>query len=560
MPMLNETNNTPDLVPARMVNEYVYCPRLAYIEWVQGDFAENYEVAEGRFRHRRVNEEEGNLPDEIGTDQIVHARSVMLSSPTDHLIARIDLVEGNNASVIPVDYKRGSVPDIPDRAWDADKVQLCAQGLVLQANGYTCDTGMVYYVESKTKVPVTFDCDLVSKTRKVVSSLKSMAEKGVIPPPLEDSPRCVRCSLAGICLPDETNMLAGRSKANAENMRRILPARGDAMPLYVQQQGSRITKNGEIFEIRLKNEKLGESRIFETSHVAIFGNVQVSTQALQEMCVRGIPLTLFTTGGWYYGNLSGMMHKNVELRIAQYSTARNQEKCLNIAKEMISAKIDNCRTLLMRNHMDLPDKVSAELKRYSVAARNAKETGTLLGIEGMAARTYFSVFEGMLKNNTGEAMGFDLKGRNRRPPPDPVNALLSYAYAMLVKDLTIILHAVGLDPFLGFYHALRYGRPSLALDLMEEFRPIIADSVVLWTINNRVLVQNDFTKRGRAVALTSDARKKFISAYERRLETLITHPVFGYRVSYRRVLEVQARLLGRYITGEITEYPSFRTR
>jgi len=255
-----------------------------------------------------------------------------------------------------------------------------------------------------------------------------------------------------------------------------------------------------------------------------------------------------------------MAHKNVELRIAQFAATTDQNKSLALAREMISAKIDNCRTLLMRNHQDLPDKVTSELKRYSESARKTDEASSLLGIEGMAARTYFSAFNGMLKNNAGESWSFDFNGRNRRPPLDPVNALLSYAYALLVKDITVTLLAVGFDPYLGFYHTLRYGRPSLALDLMEEFRPIVADSVVLWIINNRVLADEDFIKRGRMVALKAEARKKFISAYERRLDALITHPVFGYRISYRRVLEVQARLLGRFLTGEIGEYPSFRTR
>lgn len=553
-------NDPPDLVPARMVNEYVYCPRLAYIEWVQADFAENYDVAEGRFRHRRVDEEKGALPAEITEENIIHARSVMLSSPVENLISKIDIIEGDATSVMPVDYKRGAVPDIPAKAWDADRVQVCAQGLVLRDNGYTCDGGAIYYVESKTKVPVEFNDALIAQTRQAIAGVRAMAKKGVIPPPLENSPKCFRCSLAGICLPDETNMLAGRSTPDSDALRRILPARDDALPLYVQMQGARIGKSGEVFEVRAKNEKVGEARIFETSHVAIFGNVQVSTQAMQEMCSRGIPLTLFTTGGWYYGSATGMVHKNVELRIAQYAATADQNKSLTLAREMIAAKIDNCRTLLMRNHQDLPDKVTSELKRYSESARKTDEASSLLGIEGMAARTYFSAFKGMLKNNAGGSWPFDFNGRNRRPPLDPVNALLSYAYALLVKDITVTLLAVGFDPYLGFYHTLRYGRPSLALDLMEEFRPIVADSVVIWAINNRVLADDDFIKRGKVVALKAEARKKFISAYERRLDALITHPVFGYRISYRRVLEVQARLLGRFLTGEIGEYPSFRTR
>lgn len=553
-------NNTPDLVPARMVNEYVYCPRLAYIEWVQADFAENYDVAEGRFRHRRVDEEKGTFPEVIAAEDVIHARSVMLSSPGEYLISKIDVIEGDATAVMPVDYKRGAVPDIPAKAWDADRVQLCAQGLVLRDNGYTCNGGAIYYVESKTRVPVEFNDALIAQTRQAITGVREMARKGVIPPPLEDSPKCFRCSLAGICLPDETNMLAGRVTPDSDALRRILPARDDALPLYVQMQGARIGKSGEVFEVRAKKEKVAEARIFETSHVAIFGNVQVSTQAIQEMCSRGIPLTLFTTGGWYYGSATGMAHKNVELRIAQYAASADQNKSLALAREMIAAKIDNCRTLLMRNHNDLSDKVSGELKRYSESARNTKEVSSLLGVEGMAARTYFSVFAGMLKNNAGESWSFDFNGRNRRPPLDPVNALLSYAYALLVKDITVTLFAVGFDPYLGFYHTLRYGRPSLALDLMEEFRPIVADSVVIWMINNRVLADEDFIKRGRAVALKSEARKKFIAAYERRLDALIIHPVFGYRISYRRVLEVQARLLGRFLTGEIAEYPSFRTR
>lgn len=550
----------PDLVPARMVNEFVYCPRLAYIEWVQGDFAANYEVADGKYRHRRVDNEKGDLPEKIGDNETIHARSVMLSAPGEYLIARIDLIEGQDGEVMPIDYKRGAVPDNSERSWEADRVQLCAQGLVLRENGYACESGALYYSESKTRVPLQFDDILVERTRAAVSGLRTTAERGIIPPPLEDSPKCVRCSLAGICLPDETNMLAHRTRLNGDSIRRIMPVRDDALPLYVQTQGARVGKSGEVFEVMVKKEKIGASRVFETSHVALFGNVQVSTQALQEMCARGIPVTLFSSGGWYYGTVHGMMHKNVELRMAQYSTASDDAKCLSLARGMIAAKIENCRTMLMRNHDDLPNEVPATLKDLANAARNAKEPASLLGIEGMAARTYFSMFSGMLKEGPEGKWGFDFNGRNRRPPLDPVNAMLSYAYSLLVKDITVTLYGVGFDPYLGFYHTVRYGRPSLALDLMEEFRPLIADSVVLWAANNRVVTGDDFIQRGRAATLTPEGRKKFINAYERRLDALITHPVFGYRISYRRVLEVQARLLGRYLTDEIEEYSSFRTR
>ena len=183
---------------------------------------------------------------------------------------------------------------------------------------------------------------------------------------------------------------------------------------------------------------------------------------------------------------------------------------------------------------------------------------SLLGVEGAAARLYFEAFPGMLKG--GELDGLEFSGRNRRPPKDPVNAVLSYVYGLLVKDFTRAVTLVGLDPYLGFYHQPRYGRPALALDLMEEFRPLVADSVVLGLVNNGTLRQGDFVWKQLGVALKPDARKKVLRAYERRMDQLVTHPLFDYRVSYRRILEMQARLLCRLLLGELAEYPSFRTR
>lgn len=155
---------------------------------------------------------------------------------------------------------------------------------------------------------------------------------------------------------------------------------------------------------------------------------------------------------------------------------------------------------------------------------------------------------------------FDFATRNRRPPRDPVNAVLSFLYAMLAKELTVTALAVGLDPYLGFYHRPRFGRPSLALDLMEEFRPLVADSVALSLINQGELNARSFLVRGDACSLTPEGRRTTIDAYERRMDSLVSHPVFGYSVSYRRVLEIQTRMLSRALTGEIANYPTFRTR
>ena len=197
-----------------------------------------------------------------------------------------------------------------------------------------------------------------------------------------------------------------------------------------------------------------------------------------------------------------------------------------------------------------------QLAEWAEKAGRAASAETLLGLEGMAAKTYFVGFSRILKGDNS----FDLTGRNRRPPRDPVNALLSFVYGLLVKELTIAIRAVGFDPLLGFFHTPRYGRPSLALDLAEEFRPIIGDSVVMTLINNGEVAASDFISRAGAVALTEAGRKSVIGAFERRMEHEITHPIFGYKISYRRILEVQTRLLSRTLLSELSEYPGFCTR
>ncbi len=189
----------------------------------------------------------------------------------------------------------------------------------------------------------------------------------------------------------------------------------------------------------------------------------------------------------------------------------------------------------------------------------ATQVATLLGLEGQAAALYFGVFDRMLKGR-GPGRPFDFRSRNRRPPRDPVNALLSFSYALLCKDCFSAACIVGLDPYCGFYHVGRHGRPSLALDLMEEFRAIIADSVVLSLINNGSLAPNDFLTWGNACHLTDTGRRTFLDAYERRKATEVTHPTFGYTMSYGRMLEVQARMLAAHLRGDIPRYIGFTVR
>ena len=257
-----------------------------------------------------------------------------------------------------------------------------------------------------------------------------------------------------------------------------------------------------------------------------------------------------------------MNQKNVFLRRAQFALAEKDWFATTLARRLVAGKIRNQRTMLLRNHEQPPQDVLREMKQMVERAEEAGSAEELLGIEGNAARLYFGQLAGMIKveSEAGAAFGFDFEGRNRRPPRDPVNALLSLGYGVLAKDLTIACYAVGFDPFIGFYHQPRFGRPALALDLMEPFRPLVVDSAVITAINTGMVTGRDFVRAGEAVALTPEGRKAFYRAYEARMDTLVTHPLFNYRVSYRRLLEIQARLLARVLDGEVAEYPVFVTR
>jgi len=559
-------NPLPDLLPVRMLNEYTFCRRLFYLEYVQGEFHDSAETIEGRSRHRNVDMEIGNLAppsenaEESAETMEIHARSVLLSGEKSGLIARMDLIEGAGNSVIPVEYKRGRPPETEDRLWLPDKIQVCAQAMILRENGYACETGMVYYFGTKQRITVKITEELIALASSYVLEARDASLSKDMPPPLVDSPKCPACSLASICLPDEINSLTGQDKETQENeVRRLYPARDDALPVYIQEQGCSVSKKSEELEVKLNGKPIARSRLIEISQLSLFGNVQVTTQAIHELCKRNVTICYFSLGGWFNGITHGMSHKNVDLRRRQYAVAEDPAKSIIIARRFIEGKIRNCRTLLRRNSIRPETEAMTYLQMRAEEASRSKDPEDLLGIEGSAARVYFQHFKDMIKSESPEAR-FNFESRNRRPPTDPVNALLSYVYALLSKDLTVTLLATGFDPYLGFFHKPRYGRPGLALDLMEEFRPIIGDSVVISLINNQEINLNDFVIRGTSTGLTANGRKKVINAYERRLDSLVTHPVFGYRISYRRILEVQSRLVSRWLSGEIREYPMFCTR
>ncbi len=562
-PISVENHVPQEFIPARMLNEYVYCPRLAYMMWVQGEFAHSADTVEGAIRHKRVDRQSGKLPDqEDAGDEKIHARSVHLTSERLGITAVIDLVEGGKDGVQPVDYKKGKRPHTAAGAYDPERVQVCVQGLLLREHGFKTDSGQLYFAGSKERVVVKFDDDLVAMTLQAADGLRTLGSMDLPPEPLEDSPKCPRCSLLGICLPDEVRFLNHLD----DKIRPVMPASEPGLPLYVQSPRAYLRKDGDVIVIEENREKVAEARIGEISQLVLYGSSVVTTPVIHECFRRNIPVTYMSYGGWFLGHTIGTGHKNVEIRTHQYRASFDPKTCLRIARGLVAAKIANCRTLLRRNWKEKesieirPEDVFLQFRNDIRQAARAERIDELLGVEGNSARRYFRNFEQMLLPDREEIGGFRFDNRNRRPPTDPVNAMLSFAYAMLTREWTIALSAVGFDPYKGFYHQPRFGRPALALDMMEPFRPLLADSVVLTAINNREVTGTDFIRSATGCNLTPAGRKRFIATFERRMSQEVTHPVFAYRISYRRLLEVQSRLLGRFLSGEIPRYPNFITR
>jgi CRISP-associated protein Cas1 len=328
--------------------------------------------------------------------------------------------------------------------------------------------------------------------------------------------------------------------------------------LYLSEQQSIVKKRDGYLIVQYSDRRKVEVPLIKVTQVVVSGDVTLTTPALHTLLEMGIEVCFLSLYGQFRGRLSPPAAKNASIRREQYRIHMDQQQALLIAQACVRGKLENMRAMLLRANRSLQnDEISeaANSIRHMVqqASRTAT-TGSLLGIEGNGSASYFRVFPKLLRDSC------DFTHRRRRPPTDPVNALLSLGYTLLLHQVSAAIQIVGFDPYMGFLHKTRHGRPALALDLMEEFRPIISDSVVLNVLNHRILTAKDFQDELGVIHLKPEARKTFYAKFEERLQEEIQHPHFGYRVSYRRCIELQARLLAKWLTGEIPHYEPFGVR
>ncbi len=342
--------------------------------------------------------------------------------------------------------------------------------------------------------------------------------------------------------------------------------------LYLTEQYSTVKKNGECLVVQAptwarKSTEQGETTseaqkvevpLLKVDQVVVMGNVTMTAPALYALLENGISVCYLSSHGRYLGQLDPEFSKNAPLRIAQHQAHNHPQRRVALARAFVIGKLRNMRTQLLRAARTRPNhdvRVAATALRDSIRrAEGATTVSEVLGHEGVGSAAYFDAFGQLLRD------GWSFEGRVRRPPTDPVNAMLSFGYALLTSQVSAAVQMVGLDPYVGYLHVARYGRPALALDLMEEFRTPVVDSVVLTVINNRVIEPTDFTAELGATRLTDAGRRAFMERFEERLATEIVHPTFGYKATYRRCIELQVRLLAKVLLGEIGSYPAFLVR
>ena len=310
--------------------------------------------------------------------------------------------------------------------------------------------------------------------------------------------------------------------------------------LYLTQPEAILSKKYEAFTVAIKQEngdwKKQSVPAQTVEQVVLMGNPQVTGDALAYALELGMPVHYLSSFGKYLGSALPGYSRNGSLRLAQYARYHDSERRLALVKAIVSAKIQNQYLILDRHKLtDNP------LKSHKKLIAEKKTLDEVRGVEGLAAREYFAGWSSILKEP------WSFPGRNRRPPTDPVNALLSFAYGLLRVQVTAAVHLAGLDPYIGYLHEVSRGQPAMVLDLMEEFRPLVADSLVLSVLNNREIQLQDFTESIGAYRLSDAGRKRFLQAFERKMNDEFKHPVFDYRCSYRRAIELQARLLSRHL-------------
>jgi CRISPR-associated protein Cas1 len=542
------THTTPIRVMA--LHALAYCERLFYLEEVEEIRVADDRVYDGRRLHEAL-DEDGELV------------TMQLESATLGIKGKLDALRRRGGALIPYEHKKGRARkgEGGPEAWPSDRLQIGAYALLVEeATGEAVPEGRIrYHVDGRT-VRIAIDDDLRRDVRAAVQRARDLSVSTVRPPVTANERLCGRCSLAPVCLPEETR----KAESTAHPAPRLFPANDERRPFHVEGYGCRIGRAGDELVVTPLDGPVAKEPIHDVRSVTIHGPVGISAQALQLCSQNDVAVHWLSAGGRYVGSFY-CDDAAVQRRIRQYDALRADETRLRLARALVAARAQGQLRFVLRATQG-QDREALGIARAIDGIRNmlpaierAADPGVLLGIEGQAASCYFEALPALVDAGVDERLR--PRDRNRRPPLDPFNALLSFGYGLLLREVTQAIRTVGLDGAFGFYHRPRSSAPPLALDLMELFRVPLVDMPVVAAVNRKQFDPDaDFTRAGRQVWLSDSGRRKFIDVFERRLADSWRHPLLEYSLSYRRHIELEVRLLEKEWSGEPGLFAGMRLR
>jgi len=522
----------PEPLRIGVVAHHAFCPRRAWLE-VHGERTDTGQVAQGVADHAAV--------DDPQTSRSERLRSADVRSERLAIAGRCDTIEIADDGVLTIVEHKAAPLRRRSEATYPQRVQLALQALCLREEGHRVSGAAVWFSTTRRRVDVALDAGLLAEAEEHAAAAREVVDREVPPQPLEDDPRCRFCSHVSVCLPDEN-----RRRPTA---RRIGVADPTGRVLHLATAGSRASLRRGQIRVDLRGDDPLTVPLGLVSGLVVHGNADVSAALLRVIMERGFPVVWCAWSGRVVGWASPASGPNADARRLQYRLSDDVQ--LAVARRCIAAKVRNQAALLRRHGHE----GRHALRRLARTAEAANATSEIFGIEGRAAAVYFAGLSAVLKPSWAS-----IPRRVARPAPDAINAALNLAYGLLLSDVLRAVVSCGLDPAGGVLHSAIRNKPALALDLMEELRAPVADSAVLWAVNNGEVREADFRRDLDAVRMTQRGRNALIAAYERRAAAEFSHPLYGYRVSWRRAMEVQARMFLAVVLDDRNAYQPISLR
>lgn len=517
---------SPDELTISLVAHHEFCPRRAWLE-LHGERTDTEQMAIGAEDHATVDNPTSSRPR--------RQRTVDVSSSELGIHGRCDSVEiAEDGQLTVVEHKAAPVRRRSE-VTDPQAVQLALQALCLRDAGNDVAGAAVWFSTTRRRVEVPLTDELLERARTAVAATRTVLAATSPPAPLEEDDRCRRCSHVSVCLPDEhRRAAAARRIAVGDPLGRVL---------HLASPGGRARLRRGMVEVLVHDEPPVAVPLGQVAGLVVHGNGEVSSALIREMLSRGFPIVWCSWSGRVVGWAASADGPNGDARGLQHRL--DESVGLAVSRAIVAGKIRNQSHMLRRHGLPGRDLLRSLAQR----ALAAPSPGALFGVEGLAAARYFAELAHAAKPGWAT-----FRSRTGRPARDPMNAALNVTYSLLLADVIRAVVACGLDPSGGVLHSAGRNKPALALDLMEEFRPLLADSAVLWAVNNGELQESHFRDDLGTVRMTAPGRKALIATYERRVQSEFRHPSFGYRVTWRRAMEIQARMFLAVVVGSRTDY------